>query len=84
MLPPNQDRDRCAGIPESEGPIERQWSSPYKAMNVILQGELPAPAPREFGCALEKRLHKVEYHQLLQQLRHALAWFGSLLVLEGD
>lgn len=58
--------------------------SPYQAMNAILKGEPRVPAGQQFRAALERRLRATERQFVLAQLRQALAWFASLLVLEGD
>ncbi|MFB3917795.1 MAG: hypothetical protein ACE14M_13770 [Terriglobales bacterium] len=66
------------------GHAQRTGISPYGAMNAILKGEPPLPATHDFGKALERQLRRTERQYVLTHVLHALAWFASLLVLEGD
>jgi len=84
MMPSTRDLERSLTKTKAHGRLGRPWVSPYKAMKAIAQGEPRPPAPNDLRYALEQRLQAVERREFLMRVAQVLAWFGSLLVLEGD
>jgi hypothetical protein len=82
MRPSTGDSNR---IPLNPRPYaHRPWVSPFHAMKTIERGDPPLPLPAELDYALEARLRSLARREVTRKCFQALAWFASLLVLDGD